>query len=58
MNRTGQTVKLRYSINGKLFHYRGKIISEDEIFIEIDDIKGRISLNKTNILSIELLGDL
>jgi len=54
MNRIGQDIKLKYSIDNKIYHYSGKVLSEDSDFIELDEIKdGVISLNKRNIILIE-----
>ncbi len=54
MNRIAQNIKLKYSIDNKIYHYSGKVISEDLDFIELDEIKeGVISLNKRNIILIE-----
>lgn len=54
MNRTGQKVKIRYSIQDRIFHYTGEIVSEDHSFIAINDCKeGIIELNKNSIISIK-----
>ena len=54
MNRIGQNIRIKYSIRDKIFHYSGRVISEDLDFIDIEEIKeGIISLNKRNIILIE-----
>lgn len=54
MNRIAQNIKLKILIDNKIYHYSGKVISEDSDFIELDEIKeGVISFNKKNIISIE-----
>ena len=54
MNRIGQNIKIKYSIDNKIYHYSGYVISEDSDFIEINEVKdGIICLNKKNIILIE-----
>ena len=57
MNRIDKNIRIKYSINDKIFHYSGTVVSEDSDFIDINEIKeGVISLNKRNIILIEQNG--
>lgn len=50
----GDTYIIRIEVEGRLFTYTGKIISEDEHFITfIDKYESTFSYNKNKIISFE-----
>jgi len=50
----GDTYIIRIEVEGRLFTYTGKIVSEDESFITFTDKYGKtFSYNKKNIISFE-----
>lgn len=54
MDRTGQNLKIKYEILGRIFHYSGKVLLEDANFLKLQDIKeGILELNKSRILEIK-----
>lgn len=54
----GDTYIIRIEVDGKLFTYTGKIISDEDGFITfIDKYNHTFSYNKTNIISFEVVGE-
>lgn len=54
----GENYIIRIEVEGRLFTYTGKIVSEDENFVTFIDKYGKtFSYNKKNIISFEGVGE-